>query len=138
MAVKTSAAEAAANWATGTAAAGPKYIKGVQAVRTSPTQLAAAASARWAANVAASRPKFEANLNKVSLQQWQNSAATVGAANLATGVQKGTPKVEAVMPKLIQNLTNVVNSLPARGDVNANKQRVLAFIDGMHATKGSY
>lgn len=138
MSVKANPNDAAQAWATGFGQAGQKYVAGIQAVKTSPTQLAAARSAFWASQVAAARPQFEQGLNKVSLSSWQQSATTTGAARLSTGATKGQPKVQAFMTNFIPALANIVNGLPARGDFGANMNRFTSYATALHNAKGSF
>jgi len=118
--------------------AGPKYTTGVNAVKVAPGQAAAAASALWAANVAAAVNKFAANSAKISLQSWQSSAINKGAPRLGTGATAAQPKFQAFMTAFLPQLTNIVNSLPARGGYEQNKQRYLSYSDALHAAAGSF
>jgi len=138
MAVKADPTTAAAAWVTGMQGAGTKYTAGVNAVRTAPGQLAAAAAPLWAQNVAAAQNKFAANSAKVSLQAWQSAASTKGAPRLGTGATAAQPKFQAFMQSFLPVLTNVVNSLPARGTYAQNTQRFLAYADALHAQAGNF
>ena len=138
MAVKANAADAAKAWETNFAASGTKYVKGTAAVKTAPGQLAAAQQDVWAQNTVAAKARFAAKVAAVPLGSWQNSCATVGAQNLATGATKGAPKQQAFMQKFIPQLSNVVESLPARGSYEQNKQKAMAYMDQLHALKGQF
>lgn len=138
MSVKANATTAAQSWVTGMQSAGPKYQAGVEAVKVAPGQLAAAKSDFWAAQVAAAKNKFSQNVAKVSLSQWQSAAITKGAPRLGTGATAAQPKFAAFMTAFLPALTNVVNGLPAGGTYEQNKQRALAFMDGLHAQAGSF
>ena len=120
------------------AGATTKYTAGVNAVKTSPGQLAAAASQLWAQNVAAAQSKFAANVAKVTLAQWQQAAVNKGAPRLASGAAAAQPKFQAFMQSFIPVLTNVVSSLPAGGTFEANMARSMAYAQALHAQAGNF
>lgn len=138
MGVKATAASAAQAWSTNFAQSGPKYTAGINSVKVAPGQLAAAAADNWAANVAASKPKFAAKVGAVTLSSWQQSSTTVGVTNLATGAQKGAPKVAAFQQKFLPVLTNIVDSLPAGGNFGARMARFQAYANALHAQAGNF
>lgn len=138
MAVKANATDAAQAWVTAMQSAGPKYTAGVNAVKVAPGQMAAAAAPLWAANVAAAQPKFAANVAKVTLSDWQSAAVNKGSGRLGTGATQAQPKMAAFMTKFLPTLTNVINALPAGGSYEQNKQRLLSYMDALHATAGTY
>jgi hypothetical protein len=86
---------------------------------------AAVTSGRWAQGV-----------NNTGTNGWK-SATVARIANYGVGFQAGAAKFNAAISKIIQAETNIVNSLPPRGDYNANKQRANAFMDQLHALKGT-
>ena len=130
-----SAAEAAAKWATALPAAQQRYIDGVNSVNVSPGALAARAAPLWAANTAAAQSKFAKNSAAVTLQEWQQATATKGAQRLSSGAQAAQSKVEATFAKLFPAIQNAVNSLPPRGDLEANINRSAAFARAMNKYK---
>jgi hypothetical protein len=138
MGVKANATDAAAAWASGMSAAGPKYTAGVQNVKTAPGVLAAASADTWANNVAMAKQKFAAKVGAVSLSAWQNAAVTKGAPRLASGAQAAQPKMQAFMTNFIPFLSNTVNSLPARGTFETNVNRLTTYINAVHAAKGTF
>jgi hypothetical protein len=138
MAVTANATDAASNWVTGMSGATARYTAGVQAVKVAPGSLAAAAAGRWAANVAAAQGKFSTNVAKVTLQAWQNAAATKGAPRLASGAQAAQPKMQAFMTNFIPALTNIVNGLPAGGTFEANLNRFTSYANALHQQKGNF
>lgn len=138
MGVKVDPTTAAANWATGMGAAGPKYTAGVNAVKVAPGVLAANAAPLWAANVTAAQPKFAKNVAAVSLSEWQNAATTKGAGRLASGATAAQPKMQQFMAKFIPQLASTVNSLPARGTYEQNINRLTTYLNSVHQMKGSF
>lgn len=123
--------DAAARWAQNLGASQTKYTAGVQAVTTSPGQLAAAAADRYIAGVQASLPKFQANSAAVTLQAWQQAAVNKGAPRLATGAQQAQQKMGTVFTTLFPFIEQVRTSLPPRGDLEQNIARSAAFQRGM-------
>ena len=138
MAVKTSAADAAANWETGFAGAATKYAAGIDAVTISPGQLAAQQVNAYVQGVQNSQRIWQAKMAAMDINAWKAAAKGVGAQRLATGATKGKAKMAAFMQQFIPDLANAVNSLPARGTYEQNMARSRAFADALHAKKGSY
>ena len=72
---------------------GTKYAAGVNAVTVAPGQLAAAQKALWLQNIQASQNIWALKVASVDLATWKQQTSTIGAQNLATGAQKGAPKM---------------------------------------------
>jgi hypothetical protein len=125
------AAEAAQRWVQNTSGAGQRYTDGVKAVTVSPGVLAARSKDLWLRNTTAAVNKFATNAGRVTLQDWQEAAATKGAARLASGVQAAQGAYEGALSKLLPFIAQTVNALPARGDLEANVNRMTAFVRGM-------
>jgi hypothetical protein len=98
MAQKT-AAQAASNWKTGMAAAGPKWSAGIAACNVNPMQLAAAAVDKATANYVAAAPQMVAQLNATPVGFWKSQAAAA-AGSFAQGATKGLPKYTSAVAKL--------------------------------------
>ena len=79
---------------------------------------------------------WAARVNAVGTNGWK-SATVARIANYATGFQAGAAKQAASIQKIISAEQNIVPSLPPRGTYDQNKQRATAFMDAMHALKGS-
>lgn len=129
---------AAQNWASKLGAAQQAYTDGVNSVTIAPGSLAAAAKNLWLQNTTAAASRFAANSAAVTLPTWQQAAVTKGAPRLGQGATAAQPKMEAVFAKLFPAINNVRNSLPARGDINANIARSAAFALGMNKLKGTF
>lgn len=89
-------AKLAAAWASGMSGAGTKYTAGVMAYDGNPGDAAVANRAGMVANFnAATQPggKWERNV-VAGGRIWKTNASTIGATNLATGAQKGSPKMQ--------------------------------------------
>lgn len=138
MAVKATAAEAAAAWSSGFGAAGTKYAAGVNAVQTAPGQLAAAQKAAYVAGVNNNQNIWASKVAGVSLQEWKTAAITTGGARLASGATKGAPKYQTFAGVFLPQLASIVGGLPARGDFGANMARFQSYATQLHALKGSF
>lgn len=123
--------DAAAKWAQNLGAAQQRYTAGVQAVTTAPNQLAAQAADRYMAGVQQALPKYVAANQAVSLQAWQQATINKGGGRLASGATAAQPKMQTVFTQLFPYITQVVGSLPQRGDLEQNIARSAAFQRGM-------
>ena len=85
----------------------------------------AVSSGRWAQGV-----------QSTGTQGWK-SATQSKAANYTTGFQAGASKQATAIAKILQAEATIVNSLPPRGDFNANVQRSVAVQTQLHALKGT-
>ncbi len=120
------ATQVAADWASRLAASGDKIQRGVQAVQTSPGQLAARQADVWANNAMAAKSKFARNAARVSLGDWQQAMITKGVPRIATGAQAGQAKMAAFLQSFLPFVEGVRRSLPPRGTLDQNIQRMVA------------
>lgn len=129
--------EFADKWQRRTSAATADYTAGVKKVTTAPGVKAAAAANQYQAGVAAAvaSGQWQRNVAKVSLTDWQNAAATKGAQRIASGVQAAAPKMNDVATKLLAAVDAAVADVEKtpRGDINANIQRAVTFMQSMSA-----
>lgn len=133
-------AQAAEKWRRNTAAAADAYKEGVDSVDTAPGEQAAAAVDRYAEGVmqAVQDGRYVEGVRSVSLSEWKDAAKNKGAARLASGAQAAKPKTQAAMERNFANIDRVRQSLPPRGDLEANIQRAVMFARGMReAARGS-
>lgn len=138
MAVKATAASAAASWEQGFAGAGQKYTEGINAVTVAPGQLAANQKNAYVSGVQQNANIWAAKVAAVDLGTWKAAATGVGAQRLATGATKGMPKMQAFMGNFLPQLSSIVGSLPARGSFEQNLQRFNSYATALHAKKGSF
>lgn len=130
-----SAADAAQRWQQNLGGSGARWAAGVNAVTVAPGQLAARAKALWLQNTTAAVDRYAANSAKVTLQDWQSITVAKGQSRLATGAAAAQPKVEAAFAKLFPFIQQTVNSLPPRGDIEQNINRMAQFARQMHTYK---
>ena len=123
--------QVAQKWAQNLGAAGPSITAGVQAVQQAPGAAAARQKAVWAQNVVNSQNKWAQRVAAVTLSEWQDAMLNKGAPRIGQGATAAVPKMTAFMTRLLPYVENARNSLPARGDLNANIARMVAFTQKM-------
>jgi hypothetical protein len=121
----------AQKWAQNLAASTQAITDGVNAVTTAPGQAAARQKAVYINNVTASANKWATNVAAVPLSDWQASMINKGVPRVASGAQAAQPKMQAFMSKLLPYVASGVNSLPPRGDINANIARMTQWVQYM-------
>ena len=130
---------AAQKWAQRMGSASQNYKDGVMRVQTSPMEAAARNKTAWLAGIndAANNGRWEAGLQRVSLQQWQSSAANLGAQRIGPGATNAQPKVTSFMQSFWPTLTAAqaqVKSMP-NDSYEARKARAIAMMDALHQFK---
>lgn len=124
-------ATVAANWASRLGQSTQAITDGINAVTVAPGQAAARQKTVWQNNTVAAANKWASNTAAVPLEQWKNDTITKGVPRIATGAQAAIPKVQAFQTKLLPYIQNQVNSLPPRGDLATNINRLVQFVQGM-------
>lgn len=127
--------QAAQAWAQNLGGATQRIQQGVQAVTVSPGQLAARQKQLWQQKVMESMDKWAANVGAVSLGDWQNAMVTKGVPRIASGATAAQPKFAAFMGELLPYIERQRQSLPARGDLETNINRMTTFVRGMSQFK---
>jgi len=124
---KTNPSEVAAKWATRTAAAVSDYKTGIDSVRVAPGESAAQAVDRMIAKLQALRDSGELaqSMRSVSLAEWQRAAKEKGAERLASGARQAQGKMAQFMTDFLPFVDSVRASLPPRGDMEQNLQRMM-------------
>lgn len=131
------AAQAAANWTASSGRAQTAYSEGVQATTKDQAGLAVAAQARLVANFndAVNSGRWAAGVNRGGTQYWKQQTEAK-KSNYGVGFTAGQSNYQAAAAKFIPAIQNVVGSLPPRGDINQNIERVRALALGLHSMKG--
>ena len=133
----TTAADASARYIAAAPTAGAQWAKKTLMPKADPIDSAIAASGRWLANInSVGEAGFKAGLSRVDKAKMADTIQQQGPALYNSGVTAKAYKYTAAMAKVLPAIRNVVASLPAKGDIEANIARSAAFQRGMHATKG--
>jgi len=107
---------------------------GVQGVTESPTAKAAAQADRYVMGVqqAVASGKWQSGLQSVSLQQWKDSVIA-GIPNIANGVNKAKPKMQAFLTQFLPYVDSVAQQVRAmpKGGVENGIARASAMIRGL-------
>lgn len=126
------AQEIASKWERNTQGAVESFKAGVNAVTESPMAAAAKNADNYLRGVteAVTSGKWQQGLNRVSLQDWKNATAGKGATRIAEGVRTSKPKMQAFLQDFLPHVQNVAASLPARGGLEDNIQRMIMQVRG--------
>lgn len=125
---------AATKWSQnlGQAASDGRIQSGIAATTVSPGQAAARQKQAWVQNVAASADKWARNVSSVTLQAWQQDAINKGLPRIASGATAAEPKFTQFMTQLLGYQATALQSLPSRGNFQANVARMNAWVTAMH------
>lgn len=131
------AAQALQRWQAAAGTAASAWTAGINATQKDQAALAAAAQPRWLAGVqdAAANNRFANGVTRRGTAYWK-SQSEAKAGNYTTGYSAGGNNFSAAIAKIIAAEAQIVSSLPARGDINANLQRSAQMALGLHALKG--
>lgn len=132
-----SAQTAVANWTGAAGRAGTAWTAGIQGTTKDQAALAAAAQPRWLAGVqdAAANNRFANGVTRRGTAYWK-SQSQAKAANYTTGYTAGQDNFASAIGKILNAEANIVSSLPPRGDITQNLQRVQQLDMALHQLKG--
>lgn len=130
-------ATVAQDWASRLGQSSQKIADGVNRVTRAPGAAAAAQKNVWQQNTAASADKWARRTGSVTLPEWQQSMIEKGVPRVAQGATAAVPKMQAFMQQLLPFVESTVAGLPARGDFNANVNRMVSFVTKMKGFKRS-
>lgn len=136
-----SAQQIADKWAARAGQAQGAYKDGINSVTTAPGQLAANNQAAMLANFnqAVTSGLWARRVAGITLEGWKQSALVKGAANYATGVAAGKPKMVAAMQyygPVAQQVRQAVQSIPRDGGAGS-MQRVQIAMQMFQAAKAA-
>lgn len=121
----------AQRWAQNLGSATQKITDGVNSVSVSPGQAAARQKAVYLQNVQASVDKWASRTAAVPLDTWKQDMINKGIPRIATGAAAAQPKFQTFMTALLPHIASQVQALPARGNLEANINRMVQFTRGM-------
>lgn len=139
---RKTAADVANKWSQNLSNSTTQMQKGAQSVTVAPTQLAAANPNGYLNGVqqAVSSGKWQANLQKVTLSQWQNAYVTKGIPRVQQAATADKPAVQAAMGPLLDAVyaaRDQINASMPRGNLQQNIQRSVAMMQAMAQYKAS-
>lgn len=117
----------AQDWAQRLAASTDKIQRGVQSVTVAPGQAAARQKDAYVQGVQASSNKWATRVASVTLSDWQQATINKGVQRVASGAQAAQPKMAAFMGRVLPHIEAARQSLPPRGNLEANIARSAAF-----------
>ena len=115
-----------------TTAATQDYVAGVNRVTEAPGEAAARQADAYIAGVQSALNKWRRNVAAVSLADWKDRAATIGAPRIAAGVNGAMDKTLKATERNFQNIDNALAGLPPRGTFEQNVQRMTQFVTKLH------
>lgn len=128
-------------WSNNLQGSTQQITESVQAVTTSPTQLAARKTdvmkARFIAAIDSG--KVAAGLNRVTLPDWQHAMIAKGVPRIQQGATEGRPKVETFLTKFLpfaESVSQKIKSMPNATDAD-RKARMMANFDAMKGFKNT-
>lgn len=122
-------------WVTGMQGAGQAIADGVNAVTVAPGAAAARQKNVYVQNTTAAADKWARNVQAVSLGDWKEAMLNKGVNRVGTGAAASQGKMQNAMTQLLPQIDAIVNSLPPRGDLGANINRMTQFVQKMSAVK---
>lgn len=125
----------AQQWAQRLAQSTQQITEGVQRVTTAPGVAAARQKNVWINNLQASQDKWARRTAAVPLGDWQAAMIEKGVPRVSSGATAAVPKMASFMQQLLPFVDTAVQGLPARGDLNANISRMVAFTQKMATFK---
>lgn len=117
----------AQNWAARLGQSTEKIKAGVAGVTLAPGQAAARQKAVWLANTTNSADKWARNTAAVTLPEWQAAMNDKGVGRIASGANAAVDKFTTFMSALLPHIEAGKRALPARGDLEANITRMVAY-----------
>lgn len=129
----------AEKWGRRTKGATQDYADGVRGVSEAPGIAAARESQRMVEGVqrAVAEGKWQERVAAVSLSEWQAKAINKGQGRIAAGVDEASSDVQKFAAELLPHVEAGRAALPARGDLEANIQRMTTFTRHMAGFKRS-
>ena len=129
--------DVAARWAANLSGATSKIQSGIEAVQVAPGQAAARQKGAYVQGVTANQEKWASNVAAVSVGDWKKAAIEKGLPRIASGAQAAQGKFGTFMTRLLPYIDSGVQSLPARGNLDANIARSTQWIRYMSQFKNS-
>lgn len=116
-----------------------KWVANSLKPRKDPIQAAIAAAQRWLDRLnSVGTAGFTAGLNAVDENAMADTISK-SAGTYSSGItNKGVPKLTKIAPQLYPAIFAAAQNLPARGDANANDQRMLQMVAALRGLRGKF
>jgi hypothetical protein len=118
------ASTASAKYLARSQAAVQDYKDGIGRVSQPPGQAAARQKGAYVQGVTSQADFWAKRVGAVTLSDWQAAAQGKGGDRYASGVAAGAQKQAAFMATFLPKVQAIANSLPPRGTLDANIQRM--------------
>lgn len=130
--------QAQAKWVRNTSAATQSVTDGVRAVTVAPGVKAAAQAQVWLTNLQASADKWKANVQRVTLGEWQQAMIDQGIPRMQQGVTAKQAKYGEFAAKFFPYVAQGAAAIAAmpKGSTEAGINRAVAMIRHNAAYKG--
>ena len=122
-------------WVQNGTASSQKYKDSIMSLVDDPLQKAADAGALYLQKIqeAEAMGKRAAGLRAFGFDNWKKVTASKGSVRLGQGMSESQDRYMRQMTQLLPFIDNLVDTLPPRGDLNANIARADKFMRGMAA-----
>lgn len=120
-------------WVQNGTASSQKYKDSIMSLVDDPLQKAADAGALYLQKIqeAEAMGKRAAGLRAFGFDNWKKVTASKGSVRLGQGMSESQDRYMRQMTQLLPFIDNLVDTLPPRGDLNANIARADKFMRGM-------
>ncbi len=115
----------------------PAYVESIRDVKEAPGAKAVRKADKYKQNTLAAVDKWKENTGAVSLQEWQEAAATKGGERFAPGIEAARSKILAFQQQFQPFVDGVKKELDAMPDATPDQreQKMLANVRKMRTFK---
>lgn len=119
--------QAAEKWARNYGSSGTSMQQGADRVTESPGAAAVRNKAEYVRKMSdpQTHSKWEQNTGAVTLEEWRTNYKSIGVQRAQQGAAKGKTKQQRFLSQFLPYLQASVDSLPARGGMEANLARMV-------------
>jgi hypothetical protein len=126
----------AANWTKGVAAAGSKWLTGIENPRALPNANPQQNAQNWLAGVEQAQPAYIAGVSSPNYLTRLDAGAKAKQGSYTGAAQTHAADFASSAQRLAPMIQQALSNLPPKGPKGTNTQRSTAFQEAMHAQKG--